>query len=80
MEVAFVPCPTVASTTFCTNINIEESVVGISEGQENNAVELLVIEEQGPSMLWFSYGYMFPIEGTNTVMVVPLLAETIGNL
>ena len=80
VKVASPPSSSITSSTLSAYVNIQESVLGISKGQEYHAVELLVVEVLGSGVVWLPDGNVLPIQRASTIVIVPSCAELAGNL
>ena len=80
VKVAPPPSSSITSSTLSAYVDIQESVLSISKGQEYYAVKLLVVEILGSGMVWPPNGNVLSIQRASTIVIVPSFAEVAGNL
>lgn len=54
-----------------TNVGPKKLVIGVDQGQEDDAEEPLVVVVKGTRPTWVSYGNMFSVQGSAGMVKIP---------
>ena len=72
--------PTVRLRARGTDMSPDSFVVGITQHQDDNAEETLVVVVDTAAMFWLADGYMLAIECSTNMRKVPSVLKTLSNL